>query len=279
MQQGSHRTQCSQVSPDDNEPSFKMIKDVFNNMMSFNISFSAYIGFCFNDRVLGIWQGGSGMALTGEEPFVPNCGAQVAASDMAQCDADGIKCRDCAEIKPCTDCQYWPLYPCYSPVRPMAHCIAEYTNDPIAVGQADPINYSTGLYMYERSVQEGHDARLFRFTPTDDTVSGSHQDPKNLEYWKVGCLGLTEPCTATCEASFLDCVASQGATTYLGNTEAFETCIDSSKFKNLDGCTDTCAPTYGMLESSEKPEIVAFDNFGAGPEEAADQPTGSMCSQ
>ena len=49
--------------------------------------------------------------------------------------------------------------------------------------------------------------------------------------------------------------------------------------KNLDGCTDTCAPTYGMLESSEKPEIVAFDNFGAGPEEAADQPTGSMCSQ
>merc|ERR1712026_614589 len=115
-----------------------------------------------------------------------------------------------AEIKPCTDCQYWPLYPCYSPVRPMAHCIAEYTNDPIAVGQADPINYSTGLYMYERSVQEGHDARLFRFTPTDDTVSGSHQD-----------------------------------------------------LKNLDGCTDTCAPTYGMLESSEKPEIVAFDNFGA----------------
>merc|ERR1712165_680267 len=52
---------------------------------------------------------------------------------------------------------------------------------------------------YERSVQEGHDARLFRFTPTDDTVSGSHQDPKNLEYWKVGCLGLTEPCTATWE--------------------------------------------------------------------------------
>ena len=137
---------------------FKMIQDVFNNMKSFNISFSAYIGFCFNDRVLGIWQGGSGMALTGEEPFVPNCGAQVTASDMAQCDADGIKCRDCYEIKPCTDCQYWPLYPCYSPVRPMAHCIAEYTNDPIAVGQADPINYSTGLYMYERSVQEGHDA-------------------------------------------------------------------------------------------------------------------------
>merc|ERR1712002_236555 len=66
-----------------------------------NSMFSAYIGFCFNDRVLGIWQGGSGMALTGEEPFVPNCGAQVAASDMAQCDADGIKCRDCYEIKPC----------------------------------------------------------------------------------------------------------------------------------------------------------------------------------
>ena len=33
--------------------------------------FSAHIGHCFQDRVLGIWQGGSGMALTGQKPYTP----------------------------------------------------------------------------------------------------------------------------------------------------------------------------------------------------------------
>ena len=46
--------------------------------------------------------------------------------------------------------------------------------------------------MYDRLVQEGHDARLLRFSSSDDgTVPGSHQNPKNAEYWKVGCLGIT----------------------------------------------------------------------------------------
>lgn len=36
-----------------------------------NSMFSAYIGFCFNQRVLGVWQGGSGMALTGQLPNLP----------------------------------------------------------------------------------------------------------------------------------------------------------------------------------------------------------------
>ena len=45
--------------------------------------------------------------------------------------------------------------------------------------------------MYDRLVQEGHDARLLRFSPNGD-IPGSHQDPKNAQYWKVGCLGITE---------------------------------------------------------------------------------------
>ena len=47
--------------------------------------------------------------------------------------------------------------------------------------------------MYDRLVTEGHDARLLRFSPSaDGTIPGSHKNPKNDEYWKVGCLGITE---------------------------------------------------------------------------------------
>ena len=39
---------------------------------------------------------------------------------------------------------------------------------------------------------EGHDARLFRFSkPADETINGGHSDPKNKEYWQVGCMGIT----------------------------------------------------------------------------------------
>ena len=38
---------------------------IYAEGFSQNSMFSAYIGFCFNDQVRGVWQGGSGMALTG----------------------------------------------------------------------------------------------------------------------------------------------------------------------------------------------------------------------
>ena len=47
--------------------------------------------------------------------------------------------------------------------------------------------------MYDRLVTEGHDARLLRFSPSaDGTIPGSHQNPKNYNYWQAGCLGITE---------------------------------------------------------------------------------------
>ena len=47
--------------------------------------------------------------------------------------------------------------------------------------------------MYDRLVTEGHDARLLRFSPSaDGTIVGSHKNPKNDNYWQVGCLGITE---------------------------------------------------------------------------------------
>ena len=50
---------------------------IYAGGFSQNSMFSAYIGFCFSDKVLGIWQGGSGLAYTGEKPNLPGCQAQV----------------------------------------------------------------------------------------------------------------------------------------------------------------------------------------------------------
>ena len=50
---------------------------IYAGGFSQNSMFSAYIGFCFNEKVLGIWQGGSGLAYTGELPNLPGCQGQV----------------------------------------------------------------------------------------------------------------------------------------------------------------------------------------------------------
>ena len=44
---------------------------IYAQGFSQNSMFSAYIAFCFNEKVLGVWQGGSGMALTGMSPNLP----------------------------------------------------------------------------------------------------------------------------------------------------------------------------------------------------------------
>ena len=49
-------------------------------------------------------------------------------------------------------------------------------------------------------MNEGQDVRLFRFSKSEDgTIKGSHKDLQNLDYWQVGCLGITAPCS---EVSF-----------------------------------------------------------------------------
>ena len=49
---------------------------------------------------------------------------------------------------PCEECQYWPIYPCYSAAKPMVDCLAVYDNDAIAVSQSeDPDIYNSAVYM------------------------------------------------------------------------------------------------------------------------------------
>ena len=76
----------------------------------------------------------------------------------------------------------------------MIDCLMVYDNDRIAVD--DPENTNTAVNMYEALKAEGHDARLLRFSASDDgTIPGGHKSPKNAEFWKVGCLGVTESCS------------------------------------------------------------------------------------
>ena len=250
---------------------------MYSQGFSQNSMFSAYIGFCFPDKVVGVYQAGSGMALTGLEPNLPGCQGQVTASQFTECDADGTKCQQCLEQFPCTECQYWPIYPCHNAARPMVDCLIEYDNDAISVGKADK-EASSAKYMHEALTAEGHDSRLLRFSASDDgTIAGNHQDLKNLAFWQVGCLGITDPCSQDCENAFVNCVANQGASTALEQTEAFATCIESSMFESL-GCAVDCAPTFNMLAASEAPTEMDFVNFGAGSGQPEAQPAASLCS-
>ena len=175
---------------------------------------------------------------------------------------------------PCTVCQYWPIYPCYTETRPMVDCVAEYTNDGVSVQEGS----SSAKHMYEKLVDEGHDARLLRFSPSDDeTIAGEHKDPKNTAHWQVGCLGITEPCSEACEASFIECMNEGNGSTAEERTEKFEDCIDNSQ--TLNGCTAECAPTYNMLIESETPTESSFskDRFGAANDEHISQPSSSKC--
>merc|ERR1712012_709700 len=173
---------------------------IYAEGFSQNSMFAAYTSFCFPEKVVGLWQGGSGMALTGVLPNLPAMQAQCTMTSFNE------HAKDCADKDPCTDCQYWPIYPCYSSARPMVDCVVEYDNDAISVGKIDK-TASSARYMYERLKNEGHDARLLRFSPSDDgTIAGNHKDVKNLAFWQVGCLGITEPCSETCAQAFEQCV-------------------------------------------------------------------------
>jgi len=236
-----------------------------------NSMFSAYIGHCFNENVLGVWQGGSGMGLTGQLPYFPGCQGQVTASDYENCN----NCPQCINEHFCNECQYWPIYPCYNQRRPMVSCNMEYTNDPISTNQADPDKYSSATYMYEKLMDEGHDARLLRFSPTAD-FQGGHRDPENKDYWHIGCLGITPSCSTECEFAFIACVEEQKSNVET-SADAFRNCINNVNVFTSLGCEANCAPTFDMMSTSQAPSTALFLNFGAGQETADARPESSLC--
>jgi hypothetical protein len=269
--------------------SFDMTR-VYAAGFSQNSMFSAYIGYCFPDNVVGVYQAGSGLAITEQGMRLPGCQGQVRISDLMNDDICPWKynfkgeysfdCSSCIETHPCEECQYFPIYPCYSPKRPMVHCVFEYNNDPISTKTIDGVYYSTAENMYEALETEGHDARLYIFSKSDDgEIEGNHQDVKNLYYWQVGCMGMTSPCSSECESAFIACVENLNGDnpTGLEKTENFASCIDPKTFSGLPGCTEECAPTLAMMSTSETPTYAPNSNWGTGSDTAEDQPDTSLC--
>jgi len=151
----------------------------------------------------------------------------------------------------------------------MIDCVNDYTNDNIA----NDDGVSSAIQMYDALVNEGHDARLIRWDPSDDeTIAGQHTDPKNLIHWQVGCLGITSPCSEVCESELIECVNSGDTSTASNRADAFGDCIE----KQSTGC-DGCAPTLAMLSESQDPTDVR-GNFGPADYTLEhSQPDGSLC--
>ena len=236
------------------------VERVYTEGFSQNGIFSAYIGYCHSDKVVGVWQGGSGMGLTSQKNYFSLHKLQT------ECTRSMFKeyGKDCVnQPDACPNCQYWPIYPCYTAKRPVISCVVDYIGDPITSMKGNP-NVSTTWNMYRALVREGHDARLMRF----DQLS-KHAKVKNDAYWQVACLGITQSCTAECERSFIECM----------ETSTFTACIDEKMMKVLKGCTGNCSPTFGMMSQSEAPFVKEFSKgkFGASDEKYRPQPQGSVC--
>lgn len=239
-----------------------------------NSMFSAYVGYCFPDHVKGIWQGGSGLAITGQRPFTPRMEAQCSSSSFEQYE------HNCLLQEPCTTCDFWPIFPCYQTTSPMVECLSSYDDDGIIHDLGPLSSNSTSMYMYTALVAEGHDARLFTFTPDPaNGIKGGHSDAKNTYAWVNGCLGITPSCSSECEYSFASCVQSK---TISGVTKAWMVFRDCEEtIESLSGCAAGCAPTLEMLKLSEVPSTILLSHgkFGATNTSSVSrvQPTSSTC--
>ena len=81
-----------------------------------------------------------------------------------------------------------------------------------------------------------------------------------------------------CELSFLACnyEYAKKHNTSTG-PKSFRYCISENLFSSLEGCSIDCAPTFNMLNVSEDPVFVRFQNFGPGMETPIPRPETSLC--
>lgn len=214
---------------------------------------AGYVGLCFppqSDRpgIAGVWQGAAGLY------------EQEGGSGPTPPGREGT----------CADCQYWPVYPCYegsandqtSAVVPLTSCIQVSVDDRVTTSLSDP-QQSHGQNMYNRLLQEGGDGRLLTF----DGIG--HRQPDDVWDWVAGCLGVTQACSAACEASVVQCVQALGH---------YSSCLSSMSGPSQP-CAAGCAPTLSMLETH--PDLMEVtlsrDAFGDDPVVNTCRPSTSQC--
>jgi len=232
-----------------------------------NGQFSAYAGTCFANRIYGIWQGEAGLSIVGKKnPKIPPKAPECSASSYSEYG------RQCEEKKPCTECKYYPIYPCHIPgERKTIHCQQGYNNDRMVSAEPslDDTENTAGDYLFDTATAEGNPVRMLKFKEdTENGVKGGHTAPKNDVDWFVGCLGLAQPCSLECQEEVAGCVAQGSGYTW----ESYADCVASAS-----ACRKGCAPTKPMLDLSETP-ISKLSGWGATEyEEVVGRPATSKC--
>jgi len=142
--------------------------------------FSMYAGYCWSEKVQGIWQALAGLTL------VPQF-RQYWTQNLD----DGLN-RVQRYLKTCDGCKYWPTYPCYEPVRPVTHCLGASSDDPFVWDWS--LTHSTAQYAYDAAVNEGHHSAILIWgAPTSGHVVG-HLKAE----WTIRCLGMLPECPESC---------------------------------------------------------------------------------
>lgn len=207
---------------------------VFTSGFSQNSMFAAYVGVCFDEEIRGVWQGGSGLYVDGVTQPLPRSEGACSASDF---ETYGPSCR---MLAPCTDCEFFPVYPVATP-EPHQHCIMAYEDDFLS---------ETAEPMYDALIAEGHDATLLQFPD----IGRGHAAAYEEWPWIASCLEVTPTCSSTCEQSFETCMGAGGSVQ--ANLMNYRQCYDFARYGSLSGCSRGCTPTMGMLRLMEQPCIV-----------------------
>ena len=120
---------------------------VFAWGFSQNAMFTAYMSFCYPNRINTFWQGGSGLFVSGETDPLPQMEGVCRKSDFREF---GSSCVDQA---PCDACEYFPIYPLQT-TPPQKGCIMMYADDFLS---------DTAAPMARIMAEQGHQATLLQF--------------------------------------------------------------------------------------------------------------------
>ena len=210
--------------------------NIFTWGFSQNAMFAAYTAICFQDKIKGFWQGGSGLYVDGVTNPLPQMEGACRRSDFLEYG------RDCVTQAPCEECQYFPAYPIRS-AAPIKGCVAGYEDDFL---------FETTEPMYEALRETGHHGRLLQFKD----IGRGHSNPYNEWAWMMSCMGVVEKCTNECSDAFVDCMNDLGGQSELERLNDYEVCYAQGTYPNLAGCSSGCAATIEMLSTVESPCVV-----------------------
>jgi hypothetical protein len=206
---------------------------IYTSGFSQNAMFAAYAGVCFPGSFEGVWQGGSGLYVDGVTSPLPQSEGACRRSDFLEY---GPACQT---VAPCTDCEYFPVYPAPAP-DPLQSCIMAYEDDGL---------FETIGPMYDAMTAEGHEPTLLAFAD----VGRGHAGPLEEWPWIVSCLGVTDTCSDACETQFDACLGATGGDVDVGD---FRRCYGGGTYGAVPSCDAGCAPTIGMMRRIEEPCVV-----------------------